>query len=87
MVNTRPLGNDQLLALEAICAHSSWPGAGWVMTNASTTKRILDSLVRRGLVGTNDTGSYRPTAAGVTLARSRWGRPSGRGLLRTEASV
>jgi DNA-binding MarR family transcriptional regulator len=49
----RPMGENQEYALKALAEHNGgtwYPGAGWVWTNVSTTVRLLDSLVRRGLV-------------------------------------
>ena len=46
----RPLGKNQRLALRAMLEHGGWPGTGWIWDNSSSTVRILDSLVRRGLV-------------------------------------
>lgn len=49
----RALGENQRHALKTL-ADPRWdgrwyPGAGWVWTNMSTTVRLLDSLVKRGL--------------------------------------
>lgn len=48
----RPLGANQRSALRCLAERNSgtwYPGAGWVWANTSTTVRLLDSLVRRGL--------------------------------------
>lgn len=47
----RPLGEVQKGVLRALLEHNNgiWPG-GWTWTNYSTTVRVLDSLVARGLV-------------------------------------
>lgn len=48
----RPLGENQSYALRCLARHNEgtwYPGSGWVWTNVSTTVRLLDSLVRRGL--------------------------------------
>lgn len=48
----RPLGENQRHALRALAENNCgvwYPGAGWVWANTSTTIRLLDSLVRRGL--------------------------------------
>lgn len=48
----RPLGENQRWALRSLAEHNEgtwYPGAGWVWSNRSTTVRLLDSLVRRGL--------------------------------------
>lgn len=48
---TRPLGENQQHVLDALKRHGSfYAGCGWVWGNYSTTVRILDSLVKRGLV-------------------------------------
>lgn len=56
----RPLGGLQRHALEALARHNGgtwYPGAGWVWANTSTTVRLLESLVGRGLaVRTEKTG-------------------------------
>ncbi len=44
-----PLGKNQRTTLKSLAYHGSWPG-GWVWENTSSTVRILDSLVKRGLV-------------------------------------
>lgn len=44
------MGRNQRDVLRALARHGgSWPG-GWYWTNASTTVKILNSLVKRGLV-------------------------------------
>lgn len=45
----RPLGRNQTAVLRALRQHGSYPGA-WVWDNHSGTVRILESLVKRGLV-------------------------------------
>lgn len=48
----RPLGENQRHALRALAENNGgtwYPGARWVWANTSTTIRLLDSLVRRGL--------------------------------------
>jgi hypothetical protein len=72
----RPLGEDQKLALDSLRRHGEWPG-GWYMTNTSYTIRVLDRLVRRGLVETFEVPStyahgspvthYRLTQAGLEV--------------------
>ena len=79
----RELGPNQASALHALAEHGgSWP-SGWLWGNHSQTRRLLESLVRRGLTErrTNATGriSYHLTAEGLAMARARW---RGRGLLR-----
>jgi hypothetical protein len=48
----RPLGENQRYALKCLAEHNGgtwYPAAGWVWSNVSTTVRLLDSLVKRGL--------------------------------------
>lgn len=59
----RPLGDNQRHALKALAEHNGgvwYPGAGWVWANVSTTVRLLDSLVRRGLA-TKEIRQHRRT--------------------------
>lgn len=59
----RPLGENQRYLLYSLFMHKSWrPGCGWLWNTPSGTKRLLDSLVRRGLVVKHDDGSYTLTA-------------------------
>jgi len=44
----RPLGENQWYVLKSLAENGPYPG-GWMWTNHSTTIRLLDSLVRRGL--------------------------------------
>ena len=53
-----PIGERQKSCLDALKRHGRWPGP-WYYDNASTTRRILDSLVTRGLVTCDDAGTYR----------------------------
>jgi hypothetical protein len=48
-VRQAPLGVNQIEVLRCLDDHGSWPG-GWIWGSASLTRRILDSLARRGLV-------------------------------------
>lgn len=48
-----PLGRNQRSVLRSLAEHNGgeWsPGSGWYWKNPSTTERVLNSLVRRGLV-------------------------------------
>lgn len=52
---TRPLGKNQRWCLYAMTSYGrgperGYPGGGWVWGNHSTTIRLLESLVKRGLV-------------------------------------
>lgn len=59
-------------ALRALVRHGgSWPG-GWKWTNESTTVRLLNSLVKRGLATVSDSGHgdrYTVTDAGREAAK------------------
>ena len=48
----RPLGKRQRIAIRALrdprFAARWYPGCGWLMTNVSSTERVLRSLVRLG---------------------------------------
>ncbi len=47
----RKLGEIQRSVLDSLQRHGSWhPRCGWVWDNYSGTIRILESLVKRGLV-------------------------------------
>lgn len=49
---SRALGSNQVQALRCLADHNNgtwYPDAGWVWGNTSTTVRLLDSLVKRGL--------------------------------------
>lgn len=52
------LGQNQAAVLRALRQHGIWYGGGfgcgWNWTNESGTRKILDSLVRRGLVSRAD---------------------------------
>lgn len=45
----RPLGASQEMALDCLEKRGPFPG-GWMLENTSGTIRVLESLVRRGLV-------------------------------------
>lgn len=60
---SRRLGENQVRVLQMLDRYNAgtwYPGAGWVWTNTSTTVRLLDSLVRRGLA-TKETRQHRRT--------------------------
>ena len=67
-----PLTENQAGILESIAARP-WPGSGWTWSNNSTTERLLDALVAKGLVAKTEQGfgprraSYR-AIAGVSAA-------------------
>jgi len=48
---SRPLGKNQQNLIDSLKEHDFWyNGCGWVWDTHSNTQRILDSLVKRGLV-------------------------------------
>lgn len=57
-----PLGEVQRGVLRALREKGGWPGHGWTWGSPSLTRRVLNSLVRRGLVE-------------VSTLESRWGDP------------
>jgi hypothetical protein len=54
-----PLGENQLIVLRYLREGRGWPGHGWTFGSTSQTKRILDSLVRRGLVKVEEVPRHR----------------------------
>ena len=55
------LGRNQIAVLYALRRHGYWRrGCGWGWTHPKETKKILDSLVKRGFVGQHDGGFYYP---------------------------
>jgi len=57
----RKLGENQIGVLEALKSHGAWKGnggGGWIWENLSVTKRIMESLVKRGLVEMDEEGWY-----------------------------
>ena len=58
----RPLGETQKAVLRALEEHGSWrPGGrcGWLWDTDSGTRRLMDSLVKRGFVVVRN-GTYWP---------------------------
>lgn len=49
MSTNRKLGTNQEMALRSLRDHGPYPGS-WYLDNDSSTVRVLESLVRRGLV-------------------------------------
>lgn len=67
------LGKNQQGVLECLVESGKWP-AGWIWENDSTTTRLLDTLVKRGLAVRNATVGdrlidYRPTNDGILEAK------------------
>lgn len=76
------IGKNQAGILRALNEHGQWSRlSGWLWSTASETERLLDSLVRRGLVtktqeprmtlgGTRTVTVYRPTEREKALAET-----------------
>lgn len=59
MTKTRPLGKTQISILSALHEHKGWSrGCGWIWDTEGNTERLLESLVKRGLV-TKVTRAYQ----------------------------
>lgn len=57
----RKLGTTQENVLRCLKEHKSWHrGGGWYWDTDRNTERVLDSLVKRGLVSKDEKGVYRP---------------------------
>lgn len=56
---SKRIGKNQRSVLECLADRGPWPGTGWTWSNDSETRRILQSLVRRGLVRTGLTPAQR----------------------------
>jgi len=56
------LGVNQRGVLNSLRDHGQWhkrfPGCGWVWDTPSNTKKILDTLVKRGLAQVDEKGTY-----------------------------
>lgn len=57
----RPLTEEQAGILRSI-ADKPYPGYGWTWSNDSATRRLLDALVKKGLVVEQEGGTYRAKA-------------------------
>lgn len=58
------LGSTQEAVLESLVQHGSWRSQGictWVWDTKSGTKKVLDTLVKRGLVVVDKKGVYTAT--------------------------
>ncbi len=56
----RALGKTQKNILNSLERHGSWHGrgCGWVWDTHAGTERVLETLVKRGLVNKSDNGVY-----------------------------
>jgi hypothetical protein len=53
--NLHRMGSDQWSMLSSMCEHGGWSdGAGWTWSNRSSTIKLADSLVKRGLLVRED---------------------------------
>ena len=64
----KPLGEVQRSVLGCLITHRKYPG-GWLWDNHSNTKRIMATLVKRGLAEKTNSYTYVPTQAGIDLIR------------------
>ena len=58
------LGNRQRKVLGALARHGSWNGTDWAWENQSTTKTVMNALVRRGMADIVELSTHaeiRPT--------------------------
>lgn len=65
-VYTKGLGETQIQVLRALRDHGywcEWPQCGWHWDTETNTKRILDSLVKRGLAAKGEYRKYYPNPA------------------------
>ena len=70
------LGKTQVHVLRTLKNHESWSRwSGWVWDTQSGTRRVLESLVKRGLVDHRESGEYVVSTAGNDwLMRDAWER-------------
>jgi hypothetical protein len=61
VINLARMGDDQWAILRSLAERPWSDGAGWTWSNRSSTIKLLDSLVKRGLATCEDTSttSYR----------------------------
>ena len=72
------LGKRQRNVLAALARHGSWNGSGWVWENYSTTKTVLTSLIKTGLVEMVDTSTPTQTSSWHYAQPARTKQPQGR---------
>ncbi len=63
----RPLGVTQKYVLESLQRHGEWyPQCGWMWDTFSGTVKIMESLVKRGLVSSR-TARLRPASPSFVI--------------------
>jgi hypothetical protein len=73
-IDRRPIGRNQRMALDCLVQNRHWQDPdlitgyrwSWHIDGTANTRRILDSLVKRGLAIKSDGGDYTITDAGRT---------------------
>lgn len=85
----KALGKTQMSILRSLVNYQGWSGGcGWYWTNYSTTVRLLDSLVKRGLATKHvafGRDAYKATEAGVAIADAK--RNAAKAKLEAYASI
>lgn len=69
----RKLGEVQQITIESLVKYGFWP-SGFLYANYSSTAKIMDSLVARGMAEKKSNGKYYPTDAGRLAAQSKLDR-------------
>lgn len=74
-VGGRPLGSNQIGVLRSLRDHGAWfyvgtRRCGWVWSNEGGTRRLLDGLVKRGLVQVDREKVYTLTLAGRAMLKA-----------------
>lgn len=76
----RPLGETQIRVLDSLARHNGswWPACGWIWTSTSETVRLMESLLRRGLVSKREMeGPYGRKADRYDLTPIGWSTQRG----------
>jgi hypothetical protein len=63
------IGETQASVLRSLIDHKSWKAnglCGWTWGTYGQTKRVMESLVKKGLASLED-GYYKPTQLGIEL--------------------
>jgi hypothetical protein len=74
-INTNRMGDDQWSILRSLCERPWSDGAGWTWSNRSSTIKLLDSLVKRGLATCVDTSTNnyrRPRYTAIPEVSAIW---------------